>query len=424
MELVGGLNAPIGRMGGKRRLADRLIKNFPDDYKTYVEPFVGAGNIFFRLEQKEGVKYIINDKDPAIISILRGLKTDAEHINTTVNRDISREDFNVLRNKKHKTAVDYIILAKSSFFSSGRCWQKKRKAGKPIIQTDFTKYTEPLKNTTILNEDFARVIAKYNKPTTFYYLDPPYENPKQTDYDDYCTPEQVADAVKTIKGKFMLSYNDSPNIRHLFSQYHIASIQTIYSPTTTVESRVVNEVVITNYPIGRLEKIGEGKFKECFDKLRGKHTAVVHPVVEDVVQPPPPVETMPEWESPEDSQDRLRTNALKLLQKAYSATGVGLTSDSLQGFRQKFIRFIGGLETTVSLRRGLATDTLTQYLISPQLDEQFFHNLYNVYNVNHTLGNCALRYTQWIYNRLPNDSIRKQLLKELGFYYKSINDRR
>ena len=86
---------------------------------------------------------------------------------------------------------------------------------------------------------------KYNKPTTFFYLDPPYEDSK--DYSNSVNPEDVYNAVKTIRGKFMLSYNDSPLIRKLFKEYNIHTIETIYENTTFSKKKVITEVYITNY---------------------------------------------------------------------------------------------------------------------------------------------------------------------------------
>jgi putative IMPACT (imprinted ancient) family translation regulator len=53
--------------------------------------------------------------------------------------------------------------------------------------------------------------------------------------------------VKNIKGKFMISYNDSPNIRRVFAQYNIKGISTTYSATSTADARIAKEVIITNY---------------------------------------------------------------------------------------------------------------------------------------------------------------------------------
>jgi UPF0755 protein len=68
--LIGGAEyekhpTPFGRCGGKSLLAPKIISLFPDveDYNVYIEPFVGAGNVFFRIEKEEGIKEVLNDKD-------------------------------------------------------------------------------------------------------------------------------------------------------------------------------------------------------------------------------------------------------------------------------------------------------------------------------------------------------------------------
>jgi DNA adenine methylase len=107
---------------------------------------------------------------------------------------------------------------------------------------------EILKNVPILNQSFETVIKKYDDKTTFFYLDPPYENPKQSDYKDYVTPEQVYDVLKNIKGRFLLSYNDSSNIRNIFKEFNIKGITTVYAGYTKGQKRrTVNELIITNY---------------------------------------------------------------------------------------------------------------------------------------------------------------------------------
>ena len=99
----GGLRSPFPRMGGKSRLAEKLIAKFPKDYKVFVEPFVGGGNVFFRVTKREGVKYVINDKDPMVYKIMKALR-DNPKFNDTIKRSaLSRQEFERLK-KKVKTA--------------------------------------------------------------------------------------------------------------------------------------------------------------------------------------------------------------------------------------------------------------------------------------------------------------------------------
>ena len=53
-------NGFIGRWGGKHYSRNKILSYIPDNYDTYVEPFVGGGSVYLNLE-KNG-KEIINIK--------------------------------------------------------------------------------------------------------------------------------------------------------------------------------------------------------------------------------------------------------------------------------------------------------------------------------------------------------------------------
>ena len=237
------MKPPFGRMGGKRLLALRIINLFPDNYDVFVEPFLGAGNIFFRLKHNPDIKEVINDKDGDVIKIMKLLKNRGDWVDKNIVRTKTRAYFDKIKNKTD--ALSLLEKIKLSFFSNSRTFNTSVE-GKPLL-TDFTKYKDRLKDTVILNQDFATVIKKYDSPNTFFYLDPPYESEEQLDYKDYVNPEEVYDAIKNIKGKFLLSYNDSPKIRDIFKKYDIQTIKTDYQPTKDIKKRTVKELLIKNY---------------------------------------------------------------------------------------------------------------------------------------------------------------------------------
>ena len=83
---------------------------------------------------------------------------------------------------------------------------------------------EYLKNTRLFNTDYKKIIKKFDSPKTFFYFDPPYESSKKL----YGTKKQSADefnheemsrVLKGIKGKFILSINNSSRIRDLFKDF-------------------------------------------------------------------------------------------------------------------------------------------------------------------------------------------------------------
>lgn len=242
------MKAPFGRFGGKSKIAKILINKFPNLklFNHYVEPFVGAGNVFFRKPYIEEQIEVINDLDKDIYDVMEALKTNNKYINENINRAIDREYFNSIKNKND--VLTTLEKIKSSFFSKKTSFSNPRNGGKYTqIKTDFRPYEERLKKTIILNEPFEKVIEKYDGPFTFFYLDPPYESKTQKDYNDYVTPEKVYNVLSKIKGKFMLSYNDSEKIRTLFEQFKITEINTCYEHTQFVSKRQKNELIITNY---------------------------------------------------------------------------------------------------------------------------------------------------------------------------------
>jgi DNA adenine methylase len=249
----GGIRSPFPRMGGKSKLAERLIKMFPKDYKVFVEPFVGGGNVFFRLPEREGVKYYINDKDPMVYKIMKALRDNPKFNDTIDRRALTREQFYKLKEKgKKRTAQEDISFIKNSFFGQAKSYQNPS-AGvdrQMAIKTDYSKHHEKLKGVTITNEDFAKVINRHkNNPDAFFYLDPPYFGAEMEKYyPDYVKPDQIANALKGVKGKWMVSYNNVPAVRKAFKGYKIRTIKTMYSdPIKGGVSIPKVEIYITNY---------------------------------------------------------------------------------------------------------------------------------------------------------------------------------
>lgn len=73
----------------------------------------------------------------------------------------------------------------------------------------------------IENKDFEKLIAQYDRRNTIFYLDPPYYKTEDY-YEDVdfkrSDHERLCGVLLKIKGKFLLSYNDCPEIRELYSK--------------------------------------------------------------------------------------------------------------------------------------------------------------------------------------------------------------
>ena len=125
------------------------------------------------------------------------------------------------------------------------------------------------KDTKITNKEYGEIIHKYDRPDTFFFLDPPYENTNKTfgyseDTDfDFARLESL---VRLIKGNFLMTINDSPNIHRLFKGFNIKPWK-----VKTPWQKDRDELLISNYP---QKKYTRGSWAQYNDVGRGKNVEV------------------------------------------------------------------------------------------------------------------------------------------------------
>jgi DNA adenine methylase len=94
----------------------------------------------------------------------------------------------------------------------------------PLRNLDKVKEaSERLRHVIIEKQPWEKIVARFDQPHTFFYLDPPYYTKEhiyeREDADAFNQHEELAEALKQIKGKFLLSYNNDPYIK----QYTMAA---------------------------------------------------------------------------------------------------------------------------------------------------------------------------------------------------------
>ena len=99
------------------------------------------------------------------------------------------------------------------------------------------------------NEDFQKIIARYDRNYAFFFCDPPYWQAA-----DYGVPfewkdhERLAASLRGIKGKFLLTINDHPDIRKLYKDFKFCKIPVRYSVQRTGDQKT-HELIYANYPL-------------------------------------------------------------------------------------------------------------------------------------------------------------------------------
>ncbi|MDK4554396.1 DNA adenine methylase [Kingella kingae] len=246
-------------MGGKRRLAKRLLPLFPE-HSCYVELFAGGAALFFMREQAAKTE-VLNDINGQLVNLYRVVQHHFDEFVRQFDYTLtSREVFTRLHATPPELLTD--IQRAARFFYL----QHNAFGGKPSGQNFGTATTsqawsaidiaeklqaarQRLGGVFIENEPWQRCVKRYDRPHTFFYADPPYW--QVTGYErvfDWTEYEQLAQTMRTMQGKMMLSINDHPDIRALFAEFNITELQLAYSVGRKAESRIQRgELVICNY---------------------------------------------------------------------------------------------------------------------------------------------------------------------------------
>ncbi len=252
------MNSFIGWVGGKNRLKKHIIPLIPEDTERYIEVFGGAGWVLFAKEQHPKQMEVFNDIDGNLINLYRQIKYNCDELQKEVDWLQSRELFNEYRHQiesnTHLTdiqrAARYLYIIKCSFGSTKSSFATAPKGVNGILHK-LPDYQKRLSKVIIENRDFENLIKTYDRPKALFYLDPPYVNTEKY-YSAFnfktSDHERLNALLRTIKGRFILSYNDCDFIRELYKDYNIINIDrpNLLSADTKNRSSF-KEVIITNF---------------------------------------------------------------------------------------------------------------------------------------------------------------------------------
>jgi DNA adenine methylase len=104
-----------------------------------------------------------------------------------------------------------------------------------------------LQGVKITNKNYVNIILKYDSPETFFFIDPPYENTNKNFYSDIgMNYDELSSILQNIKGKFLLTINDSPNTQKIFKPFKIKKIN-VQSTWHSEKGHTRKELFIMNY---------------------------------------------------------------------------------------------------------------------------------------------------------------------------------
>lgn len=221
----------IGWVGGKRQLRKEILSHFPaESVGRYIEVFGGAGWVLFCKEQVAGQMEVFNDLNGDLTNLFRCVKYHCEALQNELDMlPHSRELFFDYVGQLDapgltdlQRAARFLYLLKHSFGSSARTFATDSKSGLHLQQY-LPKVQERLAKVVIEKQDFEPLIKTYDRANALFYLDPPYVGTEHYYAVQFGEADhrRLAEVLKGIKGRFILSYGDAPLVRELYSWCNI-----------------------------------------------------------------------------------------------------------------------------------------------------------------------------------------------------------
>ncbi|MBA4381043.1 MAG: restriction endonuclease subunit M [Sideroxydans sp.] len=244
-------------VGGKRRLAKHIIPMFPA-HTCYVEPFCGAAALYF-LKPQAKVE-VLNDVNGELVNLYRVVKHHMDEFMRQFRWALtSRQMYKWLQVTPEETLTDvqraarFFYLQKNSFGGkvSGQTFGTATTSGPRLnllrLEEDISQAHLRLSQTFIEHLDWEACIAKYDRPHTLFYCDPPYWQTEgygvEFGIDQY---DRMAELARTIKGKMVISVNDIPAMRKAFAGLPMESLPISYTVGGGKGSKAA-ELVIRNW---------------------------------------------------------------------------------------------------------------------------------------------------------------------------------
>lgn len=251
-------------IGGKSRLSSTIIPLIPA-HRCYCEVFAGAGWLLFKKDRSEAE--LLNDINGDLVTLYRVIQ---HHLDEFIRHFrwmlVSRDEFDRFESVDPATLTDiqraarFYYLVKTCHGSRiasptfGTATTRPPRLNLLRIEEELSEAHLRLAQVTIENLPYGQFIARYDRPHTVFYIDPPYYGCE--DYygdglfskDDY---KLLSNQLSTISGNFIMSINDTPEIRLLFRQFNFLEVPTKYSIGAHGRQKTVTELLIANYELRR-----------------------------------------------------------------------------------------------------------------------------------------------------------------------------
>lgn len=257
--------------GGKSKLIEQYIPYFPKNFRTYYEPFLGGGAVFFHLNPPSA---FLADINPELVNAYRCVKDDVETLIQSLEIHQLRHNKDYYYEIRKQNGITKIERAARLIYLNKTCYNGLyRENSQGEFNVPIGKYKNPkicnaavlrsasaaLQQAGIDGRSFEYILENASSSDDFVYFDPPYHPLSATSnftaysrssftQDDQISLRDVFAELARRGVKVMLSNSDCPFIRQLYSDFNIYSISSLRRINSNGSKRgLISEVLITSY---------------------------------------------------------------------------------------------------------------------------------------------------------------------------------
>lgn len=171
----------LRRLGNKSKIAADIQRHFPH-HKIYMEPFFGAGGMFFN---KPKAKYnFLNDLDSDVVNLFNVVNRNYdEFVRVFETMPIHQGLMDYWKDNKESDkimqAIRFIFLSNFTFYGRGNTLRVASNNSKDILLKNLDEVNKFIFDVHFANTDFRKFLKMYSfkngeAQEAFIYCDPPY----------------------------------------------------------------------------------------------------------------------------------------------------------------------------------------------------------------------------------------------------------
>ena len=207
----------LRRLGNKSKIAADIIQYFPP-HKIYIEPFFGAGGMFFN---KPKAQYnIVNDIDSDVFNLFQVVSNQKEELEKAffempIHSDLLEYWKANKETDSIRRALRFIMISNFTFNGAGSTLEFMASNHKLYFMSKLGETMKYIFDVQFNNKDFRLFVKEilyrgdFEREKSFIYADKPYSNTGNNYSNDWTAQDDID----------LLDVLDSTNIKYAVSEF-------------------------------------------------------------------------------------------------------------------------------------------------------------------------------------------------------------